>query len=69
MVPHMVISQGTQTLLAALFALMRAKAASSLGCSHMRAPSHWAGLRQRRRKGLLREDQDSVLLQLPTVSR
>lgn len=66
----MVISQGTQILLAALFALMRAEAASSLGCSPMRAPSHWAGPQQRCREGLLWEDQDSALAgvkELPTA--
>lgn len=66
----MVTSQGTWILLAALFALMRAKTTSNLGCSHRRGPSHWADPQQRCRMGLLQEDQDSVLTEvkeLPTA--
>lgn len=68
MVPRMLISEGTWILLAALFALMRAKTTSSLGCSHMRAPSHWAGPQQRCRMGLLRKDQDLVLIKVKELT-
>lgn len=61
MVPHMVVPEGTRILLAALLALMRANTTSGLGCSHMRVPPIG---QQRCRVGLLRKDQDLVLIKV-----